>query len=188
MSKKFLVTGGAGFIGSHLVEFLLNKNYFVNILDNFSTSSKENLAFLKTFDSNQYNIIEGDIRNKNTCHQATQDVDYVLHQAGLGSVPRSLKEPELYLDNNVQGTLNVLLAAKENGIKKVVQASSSSVYGDSPTLPKVESMPINPKSPYAMSKVSCEQYGSIFTHVYGLPVISLRYFNVFGPRQNPHSH
>lgn len=184
---KFLITGGAGFIGSHLVEYCLKRGYFVRILDNYSQSSKENLEFLKQFPETSYEIIEGDIRDKECCIQATKDMDYVLHQAALGSVPRSLKEPELYEENNVKGTLNILLAAKENNIKRVVQASSSSVYGDTLVLPKVETMLPSPKSPYALSKLACEHYGVIFTQFYNLPVISLRYFNVFGPRQNPFS-
>lgn len=183
----YLVTGGAGFIGSHLVETLLKQAHTVTILDNFCSSSKDNLSFLANYPDTQHTLLEGDIRDPETCDRATQTVDYVLHQAALGSVPRSLKEPKLYEENNVLGTLNLLLSAKENGVKRVVQASSSSVYGDTPTLPKQEDMPSKPKSPYALSKLACEHYGALFTESYGLPVISLRYFNVFGPRQNPHS-
>ncbi len=184
---KFLVTGGAGFIGSHLSDFLLKNHHHVTILDNFCHSSHDNLTFLNNYHQENYKIIEGDIRDKDCCLESTKNIDYILHQAAIGSVPRSLTEPELYLDNNVRGTLNILLAARDNNVKKVVQASSSSVYGDTPTLPKVETMKLNPKSPYAMSKLSCENYGTIFTEHYNLPVISLRYFNVFGPRQNPFS-
>ena len=144
--QRFLITGAAGFIGSHLAEYLLSQGYYVVLLDNLEHGSRDNLPFLKSYDTSQYRFIEGDIRDKACCLDATTNIDYVLHQAALGSVPRSLKLPELYEDNNVKGTLTLLLAARDNNVKKVVQASSSSIYGDTPTLPKIETMIPTPKS------------------------------------------
>ena len=186
--NRFLVTGGAGFIGSHLVETLLKKGHQVVILDNFCNSSKENLSFLANYPDQSYSLIEGDIRDKTCCLEATKNCDYILHHAALTSVPESMEKPDLYEDNNVKGTLTLLLAAKENNIKKVIQASSSAIYGISPALPKIETMTPTPHSPYASNKLACEEYGQQFTKHDNLPVISLRYFNVFGPRQNPDSH
>lgn len=185
--NTFLVTGGAGFIGSHLVEALLKKGYAVRILDNLSHGRLDNLFFLDYYPSNQYTWIDGDIRDASCCVHAMQGVDYVLHQAALGSVPKSIEFPLDYHDNNVTGTLNVLLAARDHGVKRVVQASSSSVYGDTVTLPKIETMTPAPLSPYALSKLTCEYYASMMQSVYHFPVVSLRYFNVFGPRQDPNS-
>ncbi len=185
---SYLVTGAAGFIGSHLVETLLNQGKNVVGIDNFSGSAKENLAFLDTHPNKRFfRFEEGDIRDANFCKKICEGVYFILHQAALGSVPRSLELPELYHENNVTGTLNMLMAAKDAGVKRFVFAASSSVYGDTLVLPKIESMIPNPKSPYAASKVACEYYCSVFTHAFGLPTIILRYFNVFGPRQNPHS-
>lgn len=180
---KYLITGGAGFIGSHLVEALAQKGEEVRVLDNFATGKEENLApFLK-----QIYLIRGDIRSNKVCEEACEGVDYVLHEAALGSVPRSVEDPLTTHDVNITGTLNLLLAAREAKVKRFVFASSSSIYGDSPTLPKIESMPPNPLSPYALSKYAAETYVSLFYKLYGLETISLRYFNVFGPRQDPNS-
>ena len=185
--NTFLVTGGAGFIGSHLVEALLKQGHTVRILDNLSHGRLDNLSFLDHYPSDQYTWINGDIRDASCCVHAMQGVDYVLHQAALGSVPKSIEFPLDYHDNNVTGTLNVLLAARDHGVKRVVQASSSAIYGDSLALPKIETMTPAPLSPYALSKLTCEYYASMMQSVYHFPVVSLRYFNVFGPRQDPNS-
>ncbi len=183
-----LITGVAGFIGSHLAVRLLDLGYTVVGLDNFSGSHPDNLNHLKSHPNYaNFTFIEGDIRDQKTCHTAVTGCDYVLHQAALGSVPRSIKEPELYHENNLTGTLNMLLAARDAKVKRFVLASSSSVYGDTPTLPKHEQMPPAPLSPYAVSKLTGEAYCHAFYRAYGLPTVALRYFNVFGPRQNPHS-
>jgi len=180
---KFLVTGGAGFIGSHIVEELLKRGEKVRVLDNFSTGKRENIApFLKEIE-----LIEGDIRNPEVVKKAMKGVNYVLHQAALPSVFRSIKDPLTTNEVNVLGTLNILMAAKEARVKKIVYASSSSVYGDTPSLPKREDMQPSPLSPYALSKLAGEEYSRLFTSLYGLEIISLRYFNVFGPRQDPTS-
>lgn len=180
---KFLVTGGAGFIGSNIVEELLKRNYAVRVIDNFSTGKKENLnGFLKDIE-----LVEGDIRNYDTVIKATKSVDVILHQAALPSVPRSIIDPITSNDVNVGGTLNILNAAKENRVKRVVSASSSSVYGDTPELPKHEGMVLNPMSPYAVTKLTGEKYCNVFSKLYNLETVSLRYFNVFGPRQDPSS-
>ena len=179
----YLVTGGAGFIGSHIVEELIRRGEPVRVLDNFSTGRRENIApFLEHIE-----LIEGDLRDLPTVHRAVEGVDYVLHQAALSSVPRSVADPLASNAANVTGTLHLLVAARDAGVKRVVYASSSSAYGDSPTLPKQEDMPTAPKSPYAVSKLAGEQYCRAFTEVYGLETVSLRYFNVFGPRQDPAS-
>ena len=185
----FLVTGGAGFIGSNIVEELLKRGEAVRVLDNFSTGKWENLDFEKQYQQSSldYEMVEGDIRDLDTCHKACQDVDYVLHQAALRSVPRSVDDPFSTNKVNVAGTLNILLAAIEGGVKRVVYASSSSVYGDSEIIPQKESQTPSPISPYAVSKLAGEYYCTVFTKVYGLETISLRYFNVFGPRQDPAS-
>ncbi len=180
---SYLVTGGAGFIGSHIVEELVKRRKKVKVLDNFSTGKRENIApFWKEIE-----LIEGDIRDSRTVKKAVKGVDYILHQAALPSVPRSIADPITTNEVNVLGTLNILRAAKERGVKKVVYASSSSVYGDTPQLPKRESMQLSPLSPYALSKLAGEEYSKLFTSLYGLETVILRYFNVFGPRQDPAS-
>ena len=180
---RFLVTGGAGFIGSNIVEELVRQDEQVRIIDNFSTGKVGNVEPLKDF----IEVVEGDIRNYEVVCEAVRDVDVILHQAALPSVPRSISDPITTNEVNVTGTLNVLMAAKENGVKRVVYASSSSVYGDNPRLPKEESMMPNPLSPYAVSKLAGEKYCQVFSNVYNLETISLRYFNVFGRRQDPNS-
>lgn len=172
------MTGGAGFIGSNLVEHLHEKNNLV-VFDNFSTGKKENL------DGFDVGIIESSITNLDSVRSAVEGIDYVFHLAALPSVPRSVKDPIKSNEVNVTGTLNVLFASKESGVEKVVYASSSSVYGDTPTLPKVETMMPRPQSPYAVSKLTGEHYCKTFYTVYGLPTASVRYFNVYGPRQDP---
>ncbi len=184
---KYLVTGGAGFIGSHIVQALLAEGHFVRVLDNFATGRRENLAFVKQLPSESYNLLEGDLRDIEVCRSACQDMDIVLHQAALRSVPRSVDDPSATNTVNVQGTLNILLAACDCEVKRVVSASSSSVYGESPELPKKEEQFPMPISPYAVSKLAGEHYCRVFSLLYGLENISLRYFNVFGPRQDPAS-
>jgi nucleoside-diphosphate-sugar epimerase len=178
-----LVTGGAGFIGSHLVEGILRRGERVRVLDNFLTGRRENLASF----AGRFELVEGDIRNLETCRKACAGVDYVLHQAALPSVPRSIADPFTTDEINVRGTLNVLWAAAEAKVKRLVFASSSSVYGDDPTLPKREGVEGKLLSPYAASKFAGERYLQVFNEVYGLETVSLRYFNVFGPRQDPAS-
>jgi UDP-N-acetylglucosamine 4-epimerase len=183
-SSTFLVTGGAGFIGSHIVEYLLKKGAGkVRVLDNFSTGSRENIEDFKS--SGSFELIEGDIRNLEDCQQALQGVDYLLHQAALGSVPRSINDPITTNQVNVNGFLNILVAARDAKVKRMVYAASSSTYGDHPALPKVEDQIGNPLSPYAVSKYINELYASVFSRTYNFHSIGLRYFNVFGPRQNP---
>ncbi len=179
----FLVTGGAGFIGSNLCEAILNMGYHVRCLDNFSTGKKENLADFK--DNPRFSFIEGDIRHLETCLTACSGVDYVLHQAAWGSVPRSIEHPLLYEEINIRGTLNMMEAARQSNVKKFVYASSSSVYGDSTELPKKEGKEGNLLSPYALTKRVDEEYGKLYTQLYGLDTYGLRYFNVFGKRQDP---
>jgi UDP-glucose 4-epimerase len=179
----YLVTGGAGFIGSHIVQELVRRGERLRVLDNFSTGRRENIApFLEHIE-----LVEGDLRDLPTVRRAVEGVDYVLHQAALASVPRSVADPLASNSANVTGTLHLLVAARDAEVKRVVYASSSSAYGDSPTLPKQEDMPTAPKSPYAVSKLAGEHYCRAFTEVYGLETVSLRYFNVFGPRQDPAS-
>jgi UDP-N-acetylglucosamine 4-epimerase len=181
--KKILVTGGAGFIGSNLCEVLLRKKNKVICLDNFATGKRNNIAaFLE--DSN-FTFIEGDIRNLDDCMLAASGVDYILHQAALGSVPRSIKDPITTNDVNISGFLNMLVAAKNHKVKRFVYAASSSTYGDSKALPKVENNIGRPLSPYAITKYVNELYAGIFAETYGLETIGLRYFNVFGKRQDP---
>lgn len=183
MSELYLVTGGAGFIGSHLVEELVRQGQRVRVIDNLSTGKKENIEpFISRIE-----FIEGDIRDLQLVREAMQGVDYVLHQAAVPSVPRSVRDPLTTNAANVDGTLNILIAARDAGVKRVVYASSSSVYGDTPTLPKREDMRPEPRSPYAVSKLAGEFYCRVFYHVYGLETVVLRYFNVFGPRQDPKS-
>jgi UDP-N-acetylglucosamine 4-epimerase len=182
--KNFLVTGGAGFIGSHIAEYLLkNGAAKVKVLDNMSNGFESNLDVLRVYP--QFEFIKGDIRDLETCQEACAGMDYVSHQAAIGSVPRSIKEPIYFNDVNVGGFLNMLKAAKDNSIKHFVYASSSSVYGDEPTLPKLESRVGICLSPYAATKKTNELYAQIFADVYGLKNTGLRYFNIFGPRQDP---
>ena len=184
MSERYLVTGGAGFIGSNLVERLLTEGKKVRVIDNLATGKIMNLEpFL-----NQIEFVNGDIRYLNTVMEAMRDVDYVLHQAALPSVPRSIETPLESNDVNTNGTLNLLYAAKEAGVKRFVCAASSSAYGESPSLPKIESMPTSPLSPYAVNKLAGENYCKAFYNVYGLETVALRYFNIFGPRQDPNSY
>jgi nucleoside-diphosphate-sugar epimerase len=181
--KTYLVTGGAGFIGSHLAEELVRRGEKVRILDNFITGKRENLASFLNF----VDLIEGDIRSLETCRKALRGVDFVLHQAALPSVPRSIEEPLLAHDINVNGTLNLLVAAVDANVSRFVFASSSSVYGDDPALPKREGTEGTPLSPYAVHKLFAEKYCRVFYDIYGLGTICLRYFNIFGPRQDPTS-
>ncbi len=182
--SSFLVTGGAGFIGSHLVEYLLkNGAGKVRVLDNLSTGSAANVQLFSGFP--QYEFIQNDIRDMAACNAACEGIDYVTHQAALGSVPRSVKDPVASNDTNVNGFVNMITAAKNAGVKSFVYASSSSVYGDEPNLPKREERTGNLLSPYAVTKMTNELYAGVFHNLYGLKVIGLRYFNVFGPRQDP---
>src|SRR3954451_3192920 len=177
-----LVTGGAGFIGSHLVERLLTLGCSVRVLDSFATGRRENLAHLSDAE-----VVEGDVQSYERVHTAIRGCTYVLHQAALPSVPRSVQDPLMTNAVNVTGTLNVLLAARDSGVRRVVFASSSSVYGPGLELPKHEDLPPRPVSPYAVSKLAGESYCRAFSSVYGLETMALRYFNVFGPRQDPNS-
>ncbi|MCD6048119.1 MAG: Vi polysaccharide biosynthesis protein VipB/TviC [Gammaproteobacteria bacterium] len=182
----WLITGVAGFIGSHLLEFLLKHNQKVIGLDNFATGHRKNLEeTLVKYPDASFTFIEGDIRNLVDCQKAVAGVDFVLHQAALGSVPRSIKDPIATHDVNATGFLNMLVASKDAKVKRFVYASSSSVYGDSPILPKVETHQGNPLSPYAVTKMTNELYAKAFSNCYDLETIGLRYFNVFGPRQDP---
>ena len=181
--KKVLVTGGAGFIGSNLCEVLLEKKNTVVCLDNFATGKRENLTEL--LKNPNFTFIEGDIRNIEDCIKATTGVDNVLHQAALGSVPRSIKDPITSNDVNVGGFLNMLVACRDNGVKRFVYAASSSTYGDSKSMPKVEDVIGKPLSPYAVTKFVNELYADVFSKTYGLETIGLRYFNVFGRKQDP---
>lgn len=182
--KSFLVTGGAGFIGSHIAEYLLKHGaQTVRVLDNLSNGFQSNIDILSKYKG--FEFIEGDIRNLETCITATKGIDHVSHQAALGSVPRSIKEPFYTNDVNVGGFVNMLKAAVDNKVKSFVYASSSSVYGDEPTLPKKEDRIGNCLSPYAVSKRTNELYAEVFSNIYKLPLIGFRYFNIFGPRQDP---
>lgn len=175
------MTGGAGFIGSNITQELVKRGHAVRVVDNFITGKKENIAsFLDDIE-----LIEGDIRDYETCRRALEGVDFVLHQAALPSVPRSIKDPLLTNEINIKGTLNLLLASRDTGVKRFVFASSSSVYGDDPNLPKKEGTLGNPLSPYALSKLVGEKYCQVFSQLYGLSTVCLRYFNIFGPRQDP---
>ncbi|GEN67393.1 SDR family oxidoreductase [Chryseobacterium rhizosphaerae] len=180
---KILITGGAGFIGSNLTEYFLNKGYDVVCLDNFATGHRHNIEPFLT--NPKYKLIEGDIRDLDVCHKAVENVDYVLHQAALGSVPRSIKDPITSNDVNVSGFLNMLVAARDANVKRFVYAASSSTYGDSASLPKVEDVIGRPLSPYAITKYVNELYADVFGKTYGMQCIGLRYFNVFGRRQDP---
>jgi UDP-glucose 4-epimerase len=179
---RFLVTGGGGFIGSTLTRALVTRGDEVRVFDNFLTGREENLADLPDVE-----VVRGDVRDLDALQQAMRGVDRVLHQAAVPSVPRSLADPIASDESNIGGTLKVLMAARDAGVPRVVMASSSSVYGDTPTLPKVETMMPSPLSPYAVTKLTGEYYLKVFHHVYGLETVALRYFNVFGPRQDPTS-
>ncbi len=188
--KKYLVTGGGGFIGSNLVESILKRGDFVRILDNFSTGRRENLEQADQWaleGGGSWELLEGDIRNAEICSEAIRGVNYVLHQAAMPSVKRSVLDPVASNAVNVSGTLNLLVAARDAKVSRFVFASSSSLYGESETLPKVESMAPAPISPYALQKLAGETYCRLFWELYGLPTVALRYFNVFGPRQDPAS-
>lgn len=182
-NTTFLVTGAAGFIGSNLCEALLNKGCKVKALDDLSTGKQENIDLF--LDNPNYTFIKGDIKDLDVCLKACEGVDYVLHQAAWGSVPRSLEMPLFYNKNNIEGTLNMLEAARQNGVKKFVYASSSSVYGDEPNLPKIEGSEGNLLSPYALTKRCDEEWAKLYTKFYGLDTYGMRYFNVFGRRQDP---
>jgi len=182
--KRVAITGGAGFIGSNLAEELATGNDVI-IIDDLSTGKKENIASL--LQQNNVKFVQGSILDLKLLQKSFRGIDFVFHQAALPSVPRSIEDPRTSNDVNVTGTLNVLLAARDNKVRKVIYASSSSVYGDTPTLPKREDMPPNPQSPYALTKLVGEYYCRIFHQVYSLPTICLRYFNVYGPRQDPTS-
>jgi len=182
VSKLYLVTGGAGFIGSHIVDALAGRGDRVRVLDDFSTGRRENLAAQPGIE-----VVEGDLRDAAVVRRALAGVEGVFHQAALRSVPRSVDDPLSSNQVNVTGTLVLLLACRDAGVRRVVYASSSSVYGDDPVLPKVETLPTRPVSPYAVSKLAAEHYCQTFARLYGLETVSLRYFNVFGPRQNPES-
>ncbi|MBU0568973.1 SDR family oxidoreductase [bacterium] len=180
---KYLITGGAGFIGSNIAEKLVKEGEDVRILDNFSTGRRENIAPLL----DKIKLIEGDLRDLPAVKEAVKGIDYILHQGAIPSVPRSIASPIESNEANANGTLNLLVAARDEGVKRVVYASSSSVYGDTPELPKREDMRPNPLSPYAVAKLAGEYYCQVFFKIYGLETVCLRYFNVFGPRQDPTS-
>lgn len=182
-NSRFLVTGGAGFIGSNLCEAILKMGFEVRCLDDLSTGKRKNVELF--LDDPRYTFIEGDIKDLDTCLKATDGVDYVLNQAAWGSVPRSIEMPLFYCANNIQGTLNMMEASRRNGVKRFVYASSSSVYGDEPKLPKTEGAEGNLLSPYALTKRCDEEWAKQYTRHYGLETIGLRYFNVFGRRQDP---
>lgn len=182
-ARRALVTGGAGFIGGHIVERLLLEGWEVRVLDDFSTGRAENLESV----ASQIELLKGDIRDVALVTRAVEGVEVVFHEAAVPSVPRSVAEPVRTNDVNVNGTLNVLEQARQAGVRRVVYAASSSVYGDTPTLPKIESMPANPMSPYALQKYVGEVYCRLYATLYGLETVALRYFNIYGPRQNPDS-
>ncbi|RMF86032.1 MAG: SDR family oxidoreductase [Nitrospinota bacterium] len=195
MTQRYLVTGGAGFIGSHIAEALLRQGQEVIVIDNLATGKKSHLEVLMRVAATpavqekggSLCFVQGDLRDFSGLQEVVRGVDFILHQAALPSVARSLEDPQTTSQVNIEGTLNLLVAAYEARVKRFVYASSSSVYGDSPVLPKHEDMPPQPLSPYAVSKLAGEQYCRVFAHVYGLETVSLRYFNVFGPRQNPYA-
>jgi nucleoside-diphosphate-sugar epimerase len=180
--SHYLVTGGAGFIGSHLAEELVRRGHQVRVLDNLSTGKRRNLEHIARVE-----FVEGDVADPDACARAVRGVEFVLHQAAIPSVPRSVKDPVTSNRANIDGSLNVLVAARDAGVRRVVYAGSSSAYGDTPTLPKREDMPTGPLSPYALQKLVAEQYCQMFTRLYGLETVTIRYFNVFGPRQDPGS-
>src|ERR687897_594706 len=178
----YLVTGGAGFIGSHLAEELARRGERVRVADSFITGKRDNLKHIPGVE-----LIEGDLADLSVAKRAVEGVDYVLHQAAIPSVPRSVQDPITSNRANIDASLNVLVAARDEGVKRLVYAGSSSAYGNTPTLPKVETMPTAPLSPYALQKLVAEQYCQMFTQLYGLETVTIRYFNVFGPRQDPSS-
>src|SRR6267378_1363463 len=179
---NYLVTGGAGFIGSHLVEELVRRGERVRVVDNFATGKRQNLAHVAPVE-----LVEGDLADMEVARRAVKGIDYVLHQAAIPSVPRSVEDPITSNRANIDASLNVLVAARDAGVKRLVYAGSSSAYGNTPTLPKVETMAPAPLSPYALQKLVAEQYCQMFTRLYGLQTVTIRYFNVFGPRQDPSS-
>jgi len=183
VARTALVTGGAGFVGSNLVRALLARGDTVRVLDNFSTGNRANIADL----AGEIEVVEGDLRSYERVHAAVRGVDVVFHEGALPSVPRSVQDPLTTTAVNVEGTLNVLLAARDEGVQRVVNASSSSVYGNSGTLPRTEDQAPDPISPYAVAKLAAERFCTSFTRVYGMDTVSLRYFNIFGPRQDPNS-
>lgn len=183
--SKILITGGAGFIGSNLSEAFLKEGHFVRCLDNFATGKIENIQPLIEAYPGQFQLITGDIRDKATCAEAADGMDYILHQAALGSVPRSINDPATTNEVNISGFLNMLIAARDAGVKRFIFAASSSTYGDSASLPKVEDVIGKPLSPYAITKYVNELYADVFAKTYGIEYIGLRYFNVFGRRQDP---
>jgi nucleoside-diphosphate-sugar epimerase len=178
----YLVTGGAGFIGSHLVEELVRRGERVRVVDNLSTGKRQNVAHLTSVE-----FVEGDLADLEVARRAVTGMDYVLHQAAIPSVPRSVQDPITSNRANIDASLNILVTARDAGVKRLVYAGSSSAYGDTPTLPKIETMPTAPLSPYALQKLVAEQYCQMFTRLYGLETVTIRYFNVFGPRQDPSS-
>ena len=178
----YLVTGGAGFIGSHLVEELVRRGERVRVVDNLSTGKRQNIAHLSSVE-----FVEGDLADLDVAQRAVNGIEYVLHQAAIPSVPRSVEDPITSNRANIEATLNILVAARDAGVRRLVYAGSSSAYGDTPTLPKVETMATAPLSPYALQKLVGEQYCQMFTRLYGLETVTIRYFNVFGPRQDPSS-
>jgi nucleoside-diphosphate-sugar epimerase len=178
----YLVTGGAGFIGSHLAEELIRRGERVRVVDSLITGKRQNIAHLSGVE-----FLEGDLADLDVARQSVQGIDYVLHQAAIPSVPRSVQDPITSNRANVDASLNVLVAARDAGVRRVVYAGSSSAYGNTPTLPKIETMPTAPLSPYALQKLVAEQYCQMFTELYGLETVTIRYFNVFGPRQDPSS-
>ena len=180
---KILIAGGAGFIGSNIAEFLIKEGHFVRVLDNFCSGKEENLDFAKGLGKNKFELYRGDITNKDDCDKATQGMDYILHQAGLRSVPKSLSTPEEYNHVNINGTLFILQAASKNKVKRMVMASSSSIYGDTTQFPEKEDHYPLLISPYALSKLANEYYGRIYSEFFGVETVCLRYFNVFGPKQ-----
>jgi nucleoside-diphosphate-sugar epimerase len=179
---SYLVTGGAGFIGSHLVTELVRRGHRVRVLDSLITGKRDNLAHLPRID-----FLEGDVADLDTCRDAVKGIDFVLHQAAIPSVPRSVKDPVTSNRANIDGALNMLVAARDGGVRRLVYAGSSSAYGDTEALPKREDMPTKPLSPYALQKLVAEQYCQMFTTLYGFETVTIRYFNVFGPRQDPSS-
>ncbi|HET9360727.1 MAG TPA: SDR family oxidoreductase [Vicinamibacterales bacterium] len=181
-SARYLVTGGAGFIGSHLCEELVRRGHHVRAVDNLITGHRQNLAHVP-----QVDFLEGDLADLDVARRATNGIDYVLHQAAIPSVPRSVEDPITSNRANVDASLNLLVAARDAGVRRVVYAGSSSAYGDAPSLPKVETMATAPLSPYALQKLVAEDYARMFTRLYGLETVTIRYFNVFGPRQDPSS-
>ncbi len=181
--EKYLITGGAGFVGSNIAEHLIRQGHFVRVLDNFYTGKEENLVFTQSLGKKQFELIRGDIRDKSMCEQATQGMDYVLHQAALRSVPKSLQDPQSYNDVNINGILTMLQASAKNKVKRFVFASSSSVYGDTTIFPQTEEHLPLLISPYALSKLAGEYYCRIFSEFFNLETVCLRYFNIFGPKQ-----